>query len=174
MAIPRKGEATMDCSTVYKFSIAYLDGSIESRRRREIDAHISDCERCRRRALELRHVWGVLDEVPEVHPSAGFDAAVRLRIAQEGARGGVWGRLFAPSPRLVVSVATLLIVSSWLISVPPSARVASPVVSTSEADFKMIADLPVLEDYDVLAEFEVLSEVPVQPASPVVPAGAER
>jgi anti-sigma factor RsiW len=148
-----------------KYSIAYLDGSIDSRHRREIEAHLADCGPCRARAHQFQEIWGILEEAPMVRPSAGFDAAVRARIAQEASRGSLWGWLAVPSPRLAVGVTALLVCSVWLSSLPREARPPTQISSVGDTEFKMIVDLPVLEDYDVLANFEALSEVPVPPAT---------
>ena len=164
----------MNCKTVEEYSIAYLDGSIESLRRREVEAHLAECRACRQRAIEFRQIWGILEEAPAIQPSASFDAAVRVRIAQEGFRGGLWGWLIAPSPRLAVGVTALLVCSVFLSSLPPASHGPSPVASTSDAEFRMIADLPVLEDYDVLAEFDALSEVPMLSVTPRQPVAQER
>ena len=155
----------MNCKAVEKDSIAYLDGTIDSRRRREIEAHLAGCGPCRERTREFGAIFGMLEEVPAVGPSAGFDAAVRARVAQEGSRRGLWGWLLAPSPSLAAGVTALLIFSIWLSSLPAARQAPAPVASAGDAEFKMIADLPVLEDYDVLANFEVLSELPAQPAA---------
>jgi anti-sigma factor RsiW len=154
----------MNCRLMEKNAIAYLDGSIAPRLRREVEGHLAGCVACRERAEQFRHIWGILDEEPMIGPSAGFDAAVRARVAQEGARQGLWGWLVAPSPRLALGVSALLIFSVWLSSLTP---VRQPVPPSTDAEFRMIVDLPVLEDYDVLANFDVLSELPVQPAATV-------
>jgi anti-sigma factor RsiW len=159
----------MNCKAMEKYSVAYLDGSIDSRRRREVEAHLADCGPCRVRAHQFQEVWGILEEAPMVRPSASFDAAVRARVAQEASRSSLWGWLVAPSPRLAVGVTGLLVFSVWLSSLQPAARPPAQIVTAGDTEFKMIADLPVLEDYDVLANFEALSEVPVQPTTPTQP-----
>src|SRR6266849_6642957 len=156
-ANPRKGEA-MNCNTVEKSSIAYLDGRLDSRHRREVEEHLAVCGACRARAGQFREMWVILDEAPQLRPSAGFDAAVRMRIAQEPSRSGLWSWLAVPSPRLAIGVTAVLVFSIWLSTMRPSADVPPPVASTDDAEFRMIADLPVLEDYDVLTNFEALSE----------------
>ena len=154
----------MNCDAVEKHSIAYLDGSIDPRRRHEMEAHLAECGACRARVAEFRELWRVLEEVPVVRPSLGFDASVRARIAQEISRRNLWSWLVAPSPRLAVGVTALLIFSVWLSSLPPASRAPMAVSSAGDTEFKMIAELPVLEDYDVLANFEALSELRVPPA----------
>jgi anti-sigma factor RsiW len=153
----------MNCKAVEKNSIGYLDGSIDARRRREMEAHLAACGDCRERARQFREIWGILEDAPAIRPSAGFDAMVRVRIAQEGSRRGLWGWL-VPSPRLAIGVTALLVFSVWLSSLPPAAQSPMPVITPGDTEFHMIADLPVLEDYDVLSSFDVLSELPVQPA----------
>jgi len=153
----------MNCKAVEKNSIAYLDGSADPGRRREIEAHLAGCGACRERARQFRELWGILDESPLLPPSSGFDAAVRARIAREPHRWGVWGWLAAPSPRLAIAVTALLLFSIWLSSLPRVAQPSPRASSAVEAEFRMIADLPVLEDYDVLSNFEALSELSIQP-----------
>ena len=154
----------MNCKKAAKHSIAYLDGSIEPRHRRALEAHLAACAPCRERAGQFGELWGILEDVPVIRPSAGFDAAVRARVAQEGSRRGLWDWLIAPSPRLAVGVTALLIFSVWLSSLPRATRPPAQASAAGDTEFKMIANLPVLEDYDVLANFEVLSELPVPPA----------
>lgn len=158
----------MNCKTVEKYSIAYVDGRIDSGKRRQMEAHLAECPACRERTREFRQIWGILEEAPIMRPSAGFDALVRARVAEEASRRGLWGWLAAPSPRLAVGVMGLLIFSVWLSSLPPG-QTPVPVSPAGDAEFKMIANLPVLEDYDVLANFEALSELPVPPAQAAQP-----
>jgi anti-sigma factor RsiW len=152
----------MNRNTIEKSLIAYVDGRLDPRHRREMEEHLAGCGACRERVRQFREVWGILDEVPMLQPSPGFDAAVRIRIAQEPRRSGAWAWLVVPSPRLAIGVTALLAFSIWLSSLRPAAQAPPPVVTTGDAEFRMIADLPVLEDYDVLTNFEALSELPVQ------------
>ena len=154
----------MNCNTVEKSSVAYLDGRLDPRRRRQIEEHLAGCGACRARARQFQAMWGVLDEVPALRPSPGFDAAVHARIAQEPQRARFWNWLILPSPRLAIGVTAVLAFSIWLTSLRPGAQALPPVVTTGDAEFRMISDLPVLEDYDVLTNFDALSELPAQPA----------
>jgi anti-sigma factor RsiW len=153
----------MNCGSVEKNAIAYLDGSLPPHLRREVEGHLADCTACHERAQQFRQVWDILDREPVIRLSTGFEAAVHARIAREGVRGSLWGWLVMPSPRLAVGVAALLVFSAWLSLMPPAPQLQA--VSSGETEFRMIVDLPVLEDYDVLANFEVLSELPMDPAA---------
>jgi len=153
----------MNCETIEKRLIAYLDGRASAAERREVEAHLAACGACRTRAEEFRLLWGVLDEAPQLEVSPAFDARLRARIAAEPPRQSLWAWL-VPSPRLALAVSLLLVLSVWISSLPPVPGTASPELAKSEAEFKMIKDLPVLEDYDVLANFEALSEIPAKSA----------
>jgi anti-sigma factor RsiW len=153
----------MNCKAAEKILVAYLDGRTDPGRRREMEAHLAECQSCRGRARQFGELWGILDELPVLAPSLGFDAAVRARIAQEPHRAGPWGWLVVPSPRLAIGVTALLVFSIWLSSLPRVQRPSPGAFTGIEAEFRMIEDLPMLEDYDVLLNFEALSELPVQP-----------
>ena len=73
----------MKCEDVSKELIPYLDRRSNSADRHEVEEHLAICVACRTRAEELRTLWSVLDEVPIVEPSLGFDARMRARIAEE-------------------------------------------------------------------------------------------
>lgn len=159
----------MNCGHTEKNLVAYLDGKLHSSERRQFEAHLAACTACRERADEFRLVSAVLDELPEIMPSPGFDARLRARVEQGERRAGFWSWI-VPSPRMAFAATALLIASIWLSSfqptripaVRPLAGAASP---NAEAEFGMIKDLPVLEDYDVLTSFDALSELPVQQAA---------
>ena len=79
----------MKCEEVSKELIAYLDRRANSAERREVEEHLAGCAACRTRAEEFRRVWSVLDELPAIEPSFGFDARVRQRVAAEPQRAMV-------------------------------------------------------------------------------------
>jgi hypothetical protein len=138
--------------------------------RRRAEGHLAECAACRERAAQFRLLWSVLDEAPAPAPSPSFDAAVRGLVAQEPRRVNLWAWL-VPSPRMAMAVAALLVLSTWLATVPITRQTAPPAAAAvsegSEAEFSMIQDLPVLEDYDTLSSFDVLSELPLElPAGP--------
>src|SRR5271163_795944 len=71
----------MKCEDVSKELIAYLDRRANSAERHNVEEHLAACSACHQRAEDFRKLWGVLDEVPLVEPSLGFDARIRARIA---------------------------------------------------------------------------------------------
>jgi anti-sigma factor RsiW len=159
----------MSCEKIEKTWIPYIDGKASAAERRGVEAHLETCAECSQRAAEYRALWGVLDELPAIAPSASFDAAVRARVAAEPA-ARTW-RWFVPSPRLAFAVSCLLVLSVWFASRPadvapaPDASTAAVSQASSEADFRMINDLPELENYDVLSNFDALSDLPASPAA---------
>jgi anti-sigma factor RsiW len=146
------------CEEVSKQLIAYLDRRANSAERHEVEEHLAACSACHQRAEDFRKLWGVLDEVPLVEPSLGFDARIRARIAEEPRRQ--WLAWLVPQPRLAFAMALLLALSVWMAKLPREGSV----VGTEQQEFEAIKDLGVLENYDVLSKFDALSEVPVEAA----------
>ena len=160
----------MKCSDVSKDLIGYLDRRANSAERREVEEHLIACASCRTRAEKLREVWNVLDEVPTVEPSVGFDARLRQRIAAEPQPR--WFRWFVPQPRLAFSMALLLALSVWMVKLPQEGTLVHSANATQveQEDFSAIKDLGVLENYDVVTKFDALSElVPTSDEEPELP-----
>jgi len=156
----------MNCKSMEKSLIAYLDGKASVAERRKVEAHLAQCAACRERAEQFRLLFGVLDEWQAPPPSPSFDAAVRARVAQLPARGSFWAWLM-PSPRAALALTVVVLLSVWLSSVRPSRpsqAAMAQVQSSGETDFKMIEDLPAIENYDVLSNFDALSDLPASPA----------
>jgi anti-sigma factor RsiW len=154
----------MKCEDVSKELIPYLDRRANSADRHEVEEHLAACLACHARAEELRRLWSVLDEVPIVEPSLGFDARMRARIADEPQPR--WFRWFVPQPRLALSVALLLAVSVWISRLPQDNSGLPGTAQSEHEQFQVIKNLDVLENYDVLSKFDALDEVPAeQPAA---------
>jgi anti-sigma factor RsiW len=148
----------MKCEDVSKELIPYLDRRASSADRHEVEEHLAACVACRTRAEELRALWSVLDEVPIVEPSLGFDTRMRARIAQEPRPR--WFRWFVPQPRLALSMALLLAVSVWIARLPQDNSGLAGTAQSEHEQFQVIKNLDVLENYDVLSKFDALDEVP--------------
>ena len=152
----------MKCEDVSKGLIAYMDQRASSAERRDVEEHLVGCAACRTRAEEFGRVRSVLDELPAVEPSFGFDARVRQRVAAEPRRS--WFGWFAPQARFAFSAALLVALAVWIVKLPSSRPVAIPPTPTTastvstDQDFDAIKDLGVLENYDVLTKFDALSE----------------
>ncbi len=101
---------------------------------------------------------GLLDELPQIEPSAAFDVRVRARVAAEPVKQGWWAWL-APSPRVAFAASLLLLATVWVASRPSE-------LPLTPADVAQIdQELPALENFDVLADFGALTDLP-QPVQP--------
>jgi anti-sigma factor RsiW len=154
------------CEDISKQLIAYLDRRANSADRNEVETHLAACGACHARAEEFQKMWGVLDALPVVEPSLGFDARLRARIAEEPRSR--WFGWMVPQSRLAFAVALLLALSVWMGRMPGANSGdlpgEFPTAATEQQDFEAIKDLGVLENYDVLSKFDALSEVPAEPS----------
>lgn len=154
----------MKCEDVSRELIGYLDRRANSAERRQVEDHLAECAACRARAGEFRELWSVLEEVPAIEPSFGFDARVRQRVAAEPRRR--WFG-FVPQPRLAFSMALLFALSVWMAKLPQSNSGAAATSAANESEqFQAIKDLGVLDNYDVVTKFDALSELTPPPAEP--------
>jgi anti-sigma factor RsiW len=153
----------MNCSDVSKNLIAYLDRRANSAERQDMERHLTTCVDCRQRAEQFRALWSVMDEMPVIEPSFGFDARVRQRVAAEPQRR--WFEWLVPQPRLALSAALLAVMAVWLVKTSPvnHNETASPAVAQQE-DFNAIKNLDVLENYDVVTSMDALSQLAPNPS----------
>ena len=136
----------MSCSRMENRILPYVDGRLKESERRKMEAHLATCVACRLRVNEFRAVTGLLDELPQIEPSAAFDVRVRARVAAEPVKQSWWA-WFTPSPRVAFAASLLLLATVWI-----GANSNQPSIAQE--------DLPVLENYDVLSNFEPLTELP--------------
>jgi anti-sigma factor RsiW len=136
----------MSCSRMENRILPYVDGRVKESERREMEVHLAACATCRLRVNEFRAVTGLLDELPQIEPSAAFDVRVRARVAAEPVKQSWWA-WFTPSPRVAFAASLLLLATVWI-----GANSNQPSIAQE--------DLPVLENYDVLSNFEPLTELP--------------
>ena len=144
----------MSCTRMENRILPYVDGRLKESEHAEMEKHLAVCAACRLRVNEFRAVTGLLDELPQIEPSAAFDARVRARVAAEPAKQGWWA-WFTPSPRVAFAASMLLLATVWIGSLPP-------VGSLGPNDAEIQQDLPVLENYDVISSFEPLTDLPAQ------------
>jgi anti-sigma factor RsiW len=144
--------------------LGYIDGRLKEKEQREMEKHLAACPACTVRVNEFRSVSSLLDELPQIEPSAAFDVRVRARIAAEPVKQNWWSWLGA-APRVLVAASMLLLATVWVGHRPSeSTNMASSNGGGDETQIMQDQDLPVLENYDVLANFEPLTELP-QPVS---------
>ena len=105
-------------------------------------------------------MFGVLNEMPAIEPSAAFNARLRERLAAEPRPN--FFRWFLPAPRLAFALAMLLAIFVWMGRFQP----VDTATAQSEQDFHAIKDLGVLENYEMLKSLDALSELPVAAQEP--------
>ncbi len=143
----------MSCSRMENKILGYVDGRLKESERLEMEKHLSTCAACRLRVNEFRAVNVLLDELPVIEPSAAFDIRMQARVAAEPAKQSWWA-WFAPSPRVVLAAAMLLLATVWIGSRGPGS-------SLSAADIdKINQNMSALENYDVISDFAPLSDLP--------------
>ena len=143
--------------------LEYIDGRLKEKEQREMEKHLAACPACTVRVNEFRSVSSLLDELPQIEPSAAFDVRVRARIAAEPVKQDWWSWLGA-APRILVAASMLLLATVWVGHRKPDSTNTAISNTRDETQIIQDQDLPVLENYDVLANFEALTELS-QPVS---------
>jgi anti-sigma factor RsiW len=143
----------MSCTRMENKVLAYLDGRLKESERLDVEKHLASCGACQLRVNEFRAVASLLDEVPQIEPSAAFDVRVRARVAAEPVKQGWWA-WFTPSPRVAFAASLLLLATVWV-----GLRPAEYTLTAAE-EAQINQDLPVLENFDVLSDFGALTELP--------------
>ncbi len=103
----------MSCKRMEERILRYVDGRVKESERREMEEHLAECAACRLRVNEFRAVTGLLDELPQIEPSAAFDARVHARVAAEPVKQSWWA-WFTPSPRVAFAASLLLLATVWI------------------------------------------------------------
>jgi anti-sigma factor RsiW len=143
--------------------LEYIDGRLKEKEQREMEKHLAGCPACTVRVNEFRSVSSLLDELPQIEPSAAFDVRVCARIAAEPVKQDWWSWLGA-APRILVAASMLLLSTVWVGHHQPDSTNTASSNTGHETQIIQDQDLPVLENYDVLANFEALTELS-QPVS---------
>jgi anti-sigma factor RsiW len=145
----------MSCSRMENKILAYVDGRLKESERLEMEKHLSACGACQLRVSEFRLVTSLLDEVPQIKPSAAFDVRVRARIAAEPVKQGWWA-WFTPSPRVAFAASLLLLATVWVGYWDPQL----PGMDQQEMDAQMMQEMQTLDDQDVISNFDPLKDLP--------------
>ena len=83
----------MSCTRMETRLLGYIDGRLKEKEQREMEKHLAACPACTVRVNEFRSVNSLLDELPQIEPSAAFDVRVRARIAAEPVKQPWWSWL---------------------------------------------------------------------------------
>ncbi|HXO62379.1 MAG TPA: zf-HC2 domain-containing protein [Candidatus Acidoferrales bacterium] len=148
----------MSCTRMETRLLGYIDGRLKESEQREMEKHLAACPACTVRVNEFRSVSSLLDELPQIEPSAAFDLRVRARIAAEPVKQNWWSWVGA-APRVLVAASMLLLATVWVGHRPADNANMASSTSSDETQIMQDQDLPVLENYDVLANFEPLTEL---------------
>jgi anti-sigma factor RsiW len=70
----------MSCHHIQKRLSAYQDGEIAGEERKRIVAHLEGCPACRSAYAELGQAWQLLEKIPEIEVSPGFERRLSARI----------------------------------------------------------------------------------------------
>jgi len=146
----------MSCTRMENKILAYVDRRLKESERLEMEKHLAACATCQLRVNEFRAVSSLLDEVPQIEPSAAFDVRVRARVAAEPVKQGWWA-WFTPSPRVAFAASLLLLATVWI---GYRSEPQSPFDNSKEADAQMMQDIQVLDDQDVISNFDPLKDLP--------------
>lgn len=149
----------MSCQELLDELLGYVDGRLPEAERAAVASHLAQCAACAHRLAEIRRVWELLDQLPELAPSPAFHARLRLR-QQASWSFGDWLRQWLRPAAAVAAAAAL---ACWIsLRLPPRPSAALPVSpgEPSSQDFLVVKDLPVLENYDVLVNFDALTALP--------------
>jgi len=78
----------MRCAQVDAYIEAFVDGSLDPARAREIAAHVGSCTRCAARARAAGRIARVLDTEPRVRAPRGFTDRIMDVVYREALAGG--------------------------------------------------------------------------------------
>ncbi|MGB8474074.1 MAG: zf-HC2 domain-containing protein [Candidatus Acidiferrum sp.] len=150
----------MNCTRMENKIVAYLDGRLKENEQLEVEKHLVGCAACQLRVNEFRAVTSLLEELPQIEPSAAFDIRVRARVAAEPVKNGWWAGVL-PSPRVALAASMLVLATVWVASRPR----ATDYSLTPAEEAQINQNLPELENLDVISDFGALTDLP-QPVQP--------
>lgn len=101
----------MKCKNIHRKLIFYFEGTLPANEKMEIDAHLSECNSCRRVAGEMGKILEIisLEKSPEVSPFFYTRVKARLESALESEKQTVgfpvWERVLQPALFSVLLIA---------------------------------------------------------------------
>ena len=86
----------MRCHRIQKRLAAYQDGEIGEKARERIAAHLEGCPACRSVYAELEQAWQLMEKIPEIKASPGFERRLFERINAVPKSRSRWRFLWIP------------------------------------------------------------------------------
>ena len=104
----------MNCLKAEEQFSAYIEDELDYQGVRGFEAHLSDCEACRREFTLFRESLNLLHQLPRIEPSTEFNTALRVRLADTQVETlPFWRRVLRPlhgQTRLALSGIAVLFV----------------------------------------------------------------
>jgi hypothetical protein len=73
----------MKCDKAQEFFSDYIESALDRPMTVALETHLSGCEACSKEVADLRQMWTVLDQVPQVEPPADFVWRTTTRLQNE-------------------------------------------------------------------------------------------
>ena len=156
----------MDCSNFRDDHLAFLDDTLDDARLVAMQRHLAECASCARHDVAVRRALLVFRNLPQITPSAGFqarlDARLRALRAEQAAqravvqRGPAMGTFMATAAGLMAAGFLLTAVFDW--TAAPQDLALAPVVASRPVE----AAMPVASPAVVTS---VSSGMPLWPAA---------
>jgi anti-sigma factor RsiW len=115
----------MECTEVFGWLSAWLDGELEPEEARRVEEHLAGCGRCRRERALLAATSRAVRALPPETVAEGFDARLRRRLAAETAARSLHRRrlpAFALGAAAVLALAILGVPRKSDTPRPPDSR----------------------------------------------------
>jgi len=105
----------MDCSEYLEHASEFLDGRVEEGRARELEAHLSQCPRCRQYRTILEEGLHLVQSLPAVDLPADFRSRLKHRIfhIEDGAAIARESLGSGAATAAVLSMTILMVLAAW-------------------------------------------------------------
>jgi anti-sigma factor RsiW len=151
----------MNCSKALEELVAYLDGELGERAAAQVKRHLELCPACRLEAEKLGATAGLLGNIADIEPSAGFTAdTIRRALARPAEPSPSRLRLVRRLAPVAAAAVVLLVLGLWLAipREPAGIEALDPVEQEIVQNMDILENLDLLEDYDILSELDLLLE----------------
>ena len=151
----------MRCRGVRRYLGAYVDGEVASDRREAIKAHLDGCKACRAELESLKSSIELVEGLPQIEPSEGFEAAFWRRVRameHEAQSGSSWLQRFLGAPYLRPALATA---GALVLAVGVYVKVSPMTGAPSEGEIRIAMDLDLLRNLDLIENIELLEDMDV-------------